>query len=85
MNVGLFTIHVQNAWKRAADATIISLYKVKKLEILEKTVIVVVMPLDFHITDDNFWQYHTSGTKHVRWPKEIYEKQTSYCMYHTWC
>lgn len=36
---------------------------------LDKTVIVVVLSLDFHFIDDNFWQYHTSGTKHVRWPK----------------
>ena len=38
---------------------------------LDKTVIVVVLPPDFHFTNDNFWQYHTSGTKHVRWPKRF--------------
>lgn len=38
---------------------------------LDKKVIVVVLPLDFHFTNDNFWQHLTSGTKHVRWPKRF--------------
>jgi hypothetical protein len=49
----------------------------------DKAVIVVVLPLDFHFTDDNFWQYHTSGTKHVRWPEKFMKnKRNAVCITH---
>jgi hypothetical protein len=43
MNVGSFTIHVQKPKESAAEAKIISLFTVKKLKMLDKTVIIVFL------------------------------------------